>query len=259
MIKQLQILFILLSCCLLGKAGNDNNDDFQGDISSPAVRNNIKYNYDQIAGISNNKQTHFSDDFNLPQLRSIWQSNIDKDGWTLEEHPGFLRIKAQRFSFYDHSFTENSFYQRIKFNASGEIVSLFDMANLSENSNAGLFLASETTNLIGIETSGDSKKLVAKVNNLIFSGPVISENSIMLRIKFECNKVCFEYSVNGYSFSQLGPVFQISSLSNDFVGFYCLNEKIEIGSIDVDWFYCNPFVSDETKFAERENIFNSEL
>lgn len=244
----------------MGKAGNDNNGDFHGDISSPAVRNIIKFNYDKIAGISNNEQINFSDDFNLPQLRPIWQSNIDEDGWTLKEHPGFLRINAQQFNPCDHSFPETTFCQRVKFNASGEVVSYFDLANLSENSNAGLYLSSKMTNLIGIEATNDSKRLIAKVDNQVFYGPMISENAIVLRIKFESTRVWFEYSIDGFSFLHLGPVFHVSSLSSDFVGFYCFNEKSGKGSIDVDWFFCNPFNGNETKFAEKENnILNSEL
>ena len=252
MVKQILILLILLIACFWGKAGNDNND-FQGDISSPAVRNNLKFNYDQIAGIKNNDQTNLSDDFNLPQLRSIWQSNINEKDWTLKEHPGFLRIKAQKIEEVDKISTENTIYQIVKYNTTGDVVSYIDLANLLENSNAGLYFNSKRMNYIGVETYKKGKRITAKVNDQIFKGPEVSENSIILRIKIEKTSGWFEYSFDGIVYYQLGSVFQLNALSNDLLGLFCLNEVKGNGSIDIDWFYYNPQVDNKIKFAENEN------
>jgi hypothetical protein len=114
MIKQILILLILMVICFWGRASNNDNEDFHGDILGPAIRNSLKFNCDQLAGINNNDQSNFSDDFNLPQLRSLWQSNINESIWTLKERPGFLRIKAQKVYNIDRIVNENTFSQKVK-------------------------------------------------------------------------------------------------------------------------------------------------
>lgn len=259
MIKQILILLILLVTCFWGVAGNDNND-FQGDISSPAVRNHIKFNYDQVAGVSLNAESNFSDDFNLPQLRSIWQSNIDEKDWTLKERPGFLRIKAQKIDLVDQFASENSFFQKVKYNTSGEVVSFIDLTNLSEDSNAGLYFSSKKMNYIGVVTDKVGKRITAKVNDQIFKGPEVTETVVLFRIEIDKTRGWFEYSFDGLEYNQIGPVFQLNSLSNEILGLFCINERNEKGSIDIDWFYYKPQINDTIKFAENEHhVINSEL
>lgn len=260
MVKQILILLILLGTCFWGRAGNNNNCDFHGDISSPAIRNNIKFNYDLIAGINNNEQINFSDDFNLPELRSLWCSNVDESDWTLKERPGFLRIKAQKVNNIDDFLTENTFFQKLKNNSAGEVISCFDLSNLTEGSYAGLYFNSKRLDYIGIEANKDGKRLIAKVGNEIFQGPFISEDEVMLRVTIENAMGRFEYSFDGLNYARLGSVFQLSVLSNDFIGIYCLNDGNGKGSIDIDWFYYNPHNVNTTKFAEKKsNSTNSEL
>jgi beta-xylosidase len=244
-----------LVICFWGRASNNDNDDFHGDILSPAVRNSLKFNYDQLAGFKNNEQSNFSDDFNLPQLRSLWQSNINESKWTLKERPGFLRIKAQKIKNIDGILQENTFSQKVKYNTCGEAVCDIDLTNLSEDSNAGLYFSSKWMNYIGIEIIGGKKTLVVSVNNEILRGPGISGNSIMLRIKIENFSGCFEFSFDGLNYIKLGSDFKLSALSNgnDCIGFYCFNKNNENGSIDIDWFYYNPRSDNQTKFAEIEN------
>jgi beta-xylosidase len=259
MIKQILILLILLVSCFWGVAGNDNNN-FQGDNSSPAVRNHIKYNYDQVAGVSLNAESNFSDDFNLPQLRSIWQSNIDEKDWTLKERPGFLRIKAQKSDLIDQFSPENSFFQNVKYNTSGEVISYIDLTNLSEDSNAGLYFCSKRINYIGIVTDKGEKRITAKVNDQIFKGPEITETVVLFRIEIDKTRGWFEYSFDGLVYNHIGPMFQLSSLSNDVLGIFCLNGRNGKGSIDIDWFYYKPQIDDKIKFAENEHyVINSEL
>jgi beta-xylosidase len=255
MIKQTLILLILLVTCFWGKASNNDKDNFHGDILDPAVRNSLKFNYDQLAGFKNNEQISFSDDFNLPQLRSLWQSNITESKWTLKERPGFLRIKAQKIKNIDGILQESTFSQKVKYNIYGEALSYIDLTNLSEDSNAGLYFSSEKINYIGIEISGGKKTLVVSVNNEIFRGPEISENSIMLRIKIEYFSGCFEFSFDGLNYIKLGSDFKLSALSSgdDCIGFYCFNKNNEESSIDIDWFYYNPRSDNQIKFAEIEN------
>lgn len=252
MVKQILILLILSVTCFWGEASNNDNANFHGDISSPAVRNTLKFNYDQLAGINDEKQTNFSDDFNLPQLRSLWQLNAKECSWTLNERPGFLRIKAQKTGFNDRLIHEKTLSQKVKCNTSGEAVVLFDLANLSVNTNAGLYFSSKRINYIGIETVEGEKCLVVKVNDEVIHGPIIHENSVMLRIVFEVAKARFEFSFDGMVYNKLGSEFKLNTLKgdNNCIGLYCMNENNEKGSVDIDWFYFIPIIDNETKFAE---------
>jgi len=260
MVKQILILLFLLVTCFWGKAGNENDNNFHGDITSPAIRNNLKFNYDHIAGVKMDEQVNFSDDFNLPQLRLLWPSNISEYEWSLQEHPGFLRIKAKKVLDIERFISENTFSQKVKYNSSGEAVSFIDLTYLSKNSNAGLFFSSKRINYISIETNKIGKRIIAKVNDQIFIGPEISETLIMFRVKIESTKGWFEYSFDGLVFNQLGPVFQLNALTNDTIGLFCLSKSNEKGSIDIDWFYFNTHNDNVTKFAENEhNILNFEL
>jgi beta-xylosidase len=255
MIKQILILLILLVICFWGKANNNGNDSFHGDIPGPAVRNSLKYNYDQIAGIKNNEKSDYSDDFNLPQLRSLWQTNIKETDWTLRERPGFLRIKAQKNGNVAGIEQENTFSQKLKYNTSCEVVSSIDLTNFSVNSNAGLYFHSKTTNYIGVETNEGKKILVVSINNKILQGPEIIVNSVLFRIKIENYCGGFEYSFDGLNYVKFGADFKLGTLSNDNdrIGFYCFNSNNESCSIDIDWFYYNQRSDNQTKFAEVEN------
>jgi beta-xylosidase len=258
MVKQIQILLILLITCFWGRASINVNGDFHGDIQSPAVRNSLKFNYDQLAGSQNNETTNISDDFNLPQLRSNWKSNINESDWTLKERPGFLRIKAQKTIDIDKFSSENTFSQKVNYSTYGEAVSFIDLTNLDEDSNAGLFYSSKGINYIGVETDKKGKKLVVNVNNEVINGPEISENFVLLRVKIENAKGWFEYSFDGMIFNKLGSEFQISALSNgnDCLGLYCLNKNNGKGSVDIDWFFYNQRNNDVIKFAESGNDKN---
>jgi beta-xylosidase len=256
MVKGILILFIFSVVCFWGRASNNDDGDFQGDIPSPAVRNCLKFNYDQLSNSKNNDQPNFSDDFNLPQLRSLWQSNLNECEWTLKERPGFLRIKAQKINTIDEFSQKNSFSQKVKYNTNGEAVCLIDLTNLLDKTNAGLYFSSKMMNYIGVETNEGAKTLLVSVNNQVYRGPTISENSVAFRIKIENSRGWFEYSFDGLNYVQLGAIFNLSALSkgNDCIGFYCYNRNSEIGSVDIDWFYFNPKKDNETKFAEAENI-----
>jgi|WetSurMetagenome_2_1015567.scaffolds.fasta_scaffold202415_1 beta-xylosidase len=256
MIKQILIILFLLVTCFWGKASsNNNNDSFHGDILGPAVRNSLKYNYDQLAGIKNNEKSDYSDDFNLPQLRSLWQTSVKETEWTLKERPGFLRIKAQKIGSIEGIKKENTFFQKLKYNTCGEVVSSVDLTNLSENSNAGLYFHSKTMNYIGVETNGGKKTLVVSIDSKISLGPEITENSVLLRIKIENYCGWFEYSFDGLNYIKCGTDFKLSTLSNDSncIGFYCFNADDETSSIDIDWFYYNQRSDNLTKFAEIGN------
>lgn len=258
MVKQILILLILLVTCFLGRASNNGDCDFHGDIPSPAVRNSMKFNYDQLVENKNFDQLNFSDDFNLPQLRSLWQSNMNENVWSLKERPGFLRVKAQKINKFDEFSPENIFSQKVRNNASSEAVCIIDLTNLSENSNAGLYFSSNRMNYIGIETYNKSKRLIASVDNETYLGTEISVNSVILRLKIENSRGCFEFSFDGLIYEKLGSEFQIKTLSSgdDCIGFYCYNLNNRNGFVDIDWFYFNQRKDNETKFAELEHVIS---
>jgi beta-xylosidase len=255
MVKQILILLIILVINSWVKASNNGETYIQVNNQSPAVRNFLKFNYEQLSSVRNNNQVSFSDDFNLPQLRSLWQSNLNESEWSLNERPGFLRIKAQKISTIDELNIKNSFLQEVKNNTSGEAVCFIDITNLSEDLNAGIYFSSKRINCIGIETKAGTKSIFVSVNNEVYYSPAISENSVTLRIKIENARGWFEYSFDGLIYYKLGSEFKLSSLSNntDYIGLFCYKIHNENGYVDFDWFYFNPIRENEIKFAEIEN------
>jgi beta-xylosidase len=255
MIKRILIVSTFMIICLLGRAGNDSEKYSNESNASPAVRNSLKFNYDLIDKNNIDELTDLSDDFNIPMLRSHWNSCSDQNEWTLKERPGFLRIKAQKKTTVEDIHPEETFSQKIKLNTSGEAVSLIDLTKMTDNTLAGLYYSSTVINYIGIELKNGNKNLIVRVGNDIYNGPVLNTNTILLRVKIDVSKAWFEYSFDGIEYSKLGCEFKLNVIDGDknIIGLYCLNSTDVSSSVDIDWFYFNPKVDNTYHFAETEN------
>lgn len=252
MIKQILILLVLVLVGCMANAGNYTSEGNSAVKGSPAVRNSIKYSYDLLAGQDDNDNSNFSDDFNLPVIRQVWNVDLDEKKWTLRERPGFLRIKARKTVGIDNFLPEYSFYQIVKTNSIGDAIVFLDLSNMTDGDNAGFYFASDKLNYIGIEIENGTRKLVYSVNNISGEGIEINETSITIRTKIGVTTGWFEYSFDGLNYTKLGSEFKISSLtgSDNRIGLYCISNIDECGFVDVDWFYYNPQKDSSLKFAE---------
>jgi beta-xylosidase len=252
MIKRTSILFVLLAICFWGRADGDTESNFYDDVANSAVRNSVKFNCDLITEEGSVEYSPFSDDFNMPLLRANWNSESITDGWTLKARPGFLRIKAQRINSGEDINTEKTFYQHVTLNACGEAVGLIDLSSLEEGTHAGLYFSSVGVNYIGVYKQDGEKRLRVRISDKTIEGPMVTDNTLLLRVAINVSKAWFEYSLNGVDFSKLGDMFQLSALSgiNHSIGFYCLNVENDNCSVDIDWFYFNAKVDDTIRFSE---------
>lgn len=255
MIRHILVLVSLLVVCNLGKADNKVENNSIDDHTSSAIRNSLKFNYDLISGNSIAESSDLSDDFNIPTLRSHWEYRLKEGEWTLKDRPGYLRIKAQKISKVEDIRPENTFSQKIKSNIVAEAVTMIDLSGMDDHTCAGIYCRSSVINFIGIQAQNGKRNLTVTVSNNVFTGPEVTENTILLRVKIDVSKAWFEYSFNGIDFTKLGDQFQVTTMtgSEGLIGFYCLNDIDENCSVDIDWFYYNPKVDHTVRYTEIEN------
>ncbi len=69
-------------------------------------------------------------------------------------------------------------------------------------------------------------------------GPEINSDQWYVRTYNQGDQACFEYSTDGSTYERFGPVFTVKfgKWTGDRLGFFCWNELLDKGSIDVDWF-----------------------
>lgn len=252
---RLVLIILLLTACFWGNASNNNNGTEFINISS-SVRNSIKFNYDQLYASEASNIIEFSDDFNLPKLRSFWGAEKENITCSLTERPGYLRLKSIKGNSISALKINNTLNKKINKNTEGEVVGYFDLAGMEEGTMTGIYFCDKDVNFIGIEVKEGIKILKAEINGELSEKKVISSDGLMLRIRFEKTTCHLEYSIDGLNFSQLGCDLSIENEveADNYVGLFCLNETGRGGSIDVDWFYFKPLENSTIQFAEtRDN------
>jgi hypothetical protein len=255
MIKQFSIAIFLIVLFVQGIADNNSDGICNEYIPNSAIRNSIKFNCDILESDHDVLGCDFSDDFNLPVLRSHWNVVIESGRWSLKERPGYLRIKAQKNQSLKNISTENTFYHYIDPNTRGQVESLFDLATMGANTFAGLYFKCEKVHFIGINNVNGEKNLLVSVSDKEYIGPVITQNKILIRVRIQLLKAWFEYSLNGTEYFKIGDEFNlvVDNYANNLIGYYCQSTANEDSSVDIDWFYFNPQLDNSVYFTENSN------
>lgn len=83
------------------------------------------------------------------------------------------------------------------------------------------------------------KRLLFNANGRVTEGPVIGVDILWIRTVNQGDQTWFAYSTNGESFTRFGPEFTIKfgNWCGNRLGFYCWNDKIANGYIDIDYFH----------------------
>jgi hypothetical protein len=252
----LVLIILLLTACFWGNASNNNNGTEFNNMSS-SVRNSIKFNYDQLFASESGNIIEFSDDFNLPKLRSFWGSEKENITCSLTERPGYLRLKSNKGNSIRTLKLNNTLNKKINKNSEGEVVGYFDMTGIEEGTLTGIYFLEKDVNFIGVEVREGKKILKAEINGKLSERKVISSDGLMLRIRFEKTVCHLEYSIDGLNFAQLGTDLSVENEvdTDNYIGLFCLNETGKGGSVDVDWFYFRPLENSTIQFAEtRDNL-----
>lgn len=243
---------LILSILLIGivLAASENRPVDVSNSANSTIRNANHYKLNKLSGKSNIKEdTNFSEDFNLPILRSNWSSKSESSYWSLKERPGFLRLKSQQKDI--KHIISNSFSKEIEFNSICDATCQIDLSNLKEGNETGMYFSNKNLNYIQIRISKGIKKLELVINNKVYEGPDVEVSDIMFCTRIETTKAWFEYSIDGSNFIKLGEAFVLnaSHKRSDNIGVFCFSQS-ENGSADIDWFYFKQKESSTVKFAE---------
>lgn len=184
-----------------------------------------------------------------------WGSNQDNSQWSLFERAGYLRLKTAGVANHLNN-AQNTISQRILTypadpeNSFGTI--RMEIDHMQEGDVAGLTIFQDTYSFIGVKSTGGEKKLITGVNDVIQSGPIITESIIYFRIiaKFNTGTAAFFYSFDNVNYTKLGDDISLEYNPSVYAGnrFGIFNyATIETGGfVDVDWF------STESEFSEEK-------
>ena len=146
-----------------------------------------------------------SDDFNDSALGYQWQWNHNPfdSGWSLEERPGFLRIKA--FPAADVLHARNTLTQKLM-GERGTAVLRLSSENMNAGQTAGLVhLGSERPNWIGVVKDESRCRISSCIQGISYSGPVINDSAVWFRTDIDLKGSTYlSYSFNGIDFIRFG-------------------------------------------------------
>ena len=191
-----------------------------------------------------------SDDFSRKEgekpLPFVWQWNHNSDDslWSLEERPGFLRLKTGRI---DTTFLQarNTLTQRTIGPVSSGSVKI-DVSNLKNGDFAGLGLLQKKYGFIGVTSKGDQKTILMtkSVDEGVISKIDLNQN--ILYFKITCNfknrkdEANFYYSLDGTNWKQLGNTLKMEYTLPHFMGYrfglFNYATKNTGGYVDFDFF-----------------------
>ena len=170
-----------------------------------------------------------------------WNHNPRDDRWSLTERPGWLRLKASvpvgKGDFWGAC---NTISQRIMGTGRGTIVTKLDLSGMKPGQQTGFARFSSIYHLFGVRMDDSSvKRLRFNANGKVTDGPAIKSDSLWIRTVNQGDQACFAYSTDGESFTRFGPEFTIKfgNWCGDRLGFYCWNEKVADGYVDIDLFH----------------------
>jgi beta-xylosidase len=183
------------------------------------------------------------DEFDSDKLGPQWEWNHNprNELWSLTERPGWLRLKASvpvgKGDFWGAC---NTISQRIMGTGEGTIVTKLDLSGMRPGQQAGFVRFSNVYHLFGVQMNNDGdKQLLFNANGKVTDGPVIEANALWIRTINQGDQARFAYSTDGESFSRFGPEFTITfgNWCGDRLGFYCWNDNLDAGCVDVDYFH----------------------
>ncbi|RXF68169.1 glycoside hydrolase 43 family protein [Arcticibacter tournemirensis] len=194
-----------------------------------------------------------SDEFNRKKtdkpLPLVWQWNHNPDNqlWSLNQHPGFLRLTTGRTDSSILS-ARNTITQRT-FGPECSGVTAMDVSGMKEGDCAGLVLLQARYGWVGVKTEAGGQRSVVMVN-ADSGAPVEAQripiNQKMVYLKAACDfkeradKGYFYYSLDGRTWTSIGSVLKMSYTMPHFMGYrfglFNYATKKQGGYVDFDFF-----------------------
>lgn len=189
-----------------------------------------------------------SDDFSKTKLDLVWQwnHNPNVEGWSLNERPGFLRLKNRRI---DKSMveTQNTLTQRM-FGPNSSGVIAIDVRNMKQGDISGLGVIQEKYAYVGVHQNSRQRSIVMVKNingvETVIERVNLSKEYVYLRADGDFvdqkDEARFFYSLDGYNWEQIGDVLQMEYLLSHFMGYrfalFNYGTKRTGGYVDFDLF-----------------------
>jgi beta-xylosidase len=178
-----------------------------------------------------------------------WNHNPDNNYWSVNDHPGYLRLTNGRIDT-DFVSTQNTLTQST-FGPECSGTTAMDISHMKDGDVAGLGALSEYYGFVGVKMSGTSKWVVM-VNGRsdppeeVESVPII-QDSIYLKIAFDFinkrDRAYFYYSLDRTEWRAIGNTLYMSYTLTHFMGyrFALFNYATEStgGTVDFDYFRIN--------------------
>ena len=124
----------------------------------------------------------------------------------------------------------------------GIVTAKFDLSGMKANQQAGFVRFSSIYHMLGVHmNSSGIRRLIFNANGKVTRGPVIKTDKLWIRTVNDGDQAHFAYSTDGGLFIRFGPEFTIKfgNWCGDRLGFYCWNDKVNDGYIDIDWYHYN--------------------
>jgi len=212
--------------------------DVDGDgIGEPVLRHSKPITGHPIAAPATD------DEFDSPSLGPQWEWNHNprNDHWSLTERPGRLRLRASvpvnRGGFWNAC---NTISQRIMGTTTGSAVGKLDLSGMASGQRAGFVRFGGVYHLIGVHVDDNGvRRLFFDADGTSTDGPVIQGDDLWIRTVNDGNQANFAYSTDGTHLTRFGRVFTLKfgKWTGDHLGFFCWNDKKELGYVDVDFFH----------------------
>ena len=166
------------------------------------------------------------DDFNSSKLDINFQFlrvRLDSDSYSLTERPGFLRLKG-RESLNSHHTQSLIVRRQQSFDYTAETCLYFQPETFQQMAGLVAFYDNKNFYYIYITHDDENGKCIdimssvkGKTDFPLFEKPSINSQSLCyLRVQVSFDKLKFFYSQNRTDWKQVGPIFDASTLSDEF-------------------------------------------
>ncbi len=186
-----------------------------------------------------------SDEFNNSGslgLQWEWNHNPNDKDWSLEERPGFLRLKASFAPDLIHA--RNTLTQQMQYE-NFELTTEIDVSPMKDGQRAGLAMFGVHASWIGIVDDGGKKSIYSVNDGVETRVATLAGDAVQLRMHVENEHVSYSYSVDGgRTFQHNGPtsrfIFSWWKASRPALFTFSTQANGPTGAIDVDWVRCHP-------------------
>ena len=183
-------------------------------------------------------------------LQWEWNHNPDDSHWSLQERPGYLRLKAGFAPDLIHA--RNTLTQQMQYE-SFALTAHLDVSGMKNGEQAGLAMLGYRPASIAIVQANGKRRVVATRNDgtSVRETPlvVLTGNDIQLRMQVAHEEVSFSYSLDeGKSFQPAGPPsrFVFSWWKSARPALFTFNTQMaedaapsgDAGHVDIDWVHC---------------------